>query len=66
MAEKPDIKLVETEPTSVFDDIEALRKIATLKVSRRVVPVNVAVRKPPNNVYFRVHETRRWRSMPRY
>jgi hypothetical protein len=56
MAEKPDIKLVETEPTSVFDDIETLRKTATLKVSRRVVPVNVAVRKPPNNVYFRVHD----------
>ena len=41
-------------PESVFDDVEALRKVATLKVSRRVVPVNVAVRKPPNNVYFRV------------
>jgi hypothetical protein len=40
----------------VFDDVEALRKVATLKVSRRVVPVNVAVRKPPNSVYFRVHD----------
>jgi hypothetical protein len=54
-AKKPDIKLVEAEPTSVFDDIEALRKTATLKVSRRVVPVNVAVKRPPNNVYFRCH-----------
>jgi hypothetical protein len=52
---KPDIKLVETAPESVFDDIETLRKTATLKVSRRVVPINVAVRKPPNNVYFRCH-----------
>jgi hypothetical protein len=42
-------------PESVFDDVEALRKVATLKVSRKIVPVNVAVRKPPNNVYFRVH-----------
>jgi hypothetical protein len=55
-AKKPDIKLVETPaPESVFDDIEALRKTATLKVSRRVVAINVAVRKPPNNVYFRCH-----------
>ena len=52
---KPDIKLVETAPESVFDDIETLRKTATLKVSRRVVPVNVAVKKPPNNCYFRCH-----------
>src|SRR5258708_4861792 len=43
-------------PESVFDDVEALRKVATLRVSRRVVPVNVAVRKPPNNVYFRIHD----------
>jgi hypothetical protein len=54
-AKKPDIKLVESSPESVFDDIEALRKVATLKVSRRVVPINVAVKRPPNNVYFRCH-----------
>jgi len=54
---KPDhIKLVDApEPDSVFDDIEALRKTATVKVSRRVIPVNVAVKKPPNNVFFRCH-----------
>jgi hypothetical protein len=52
---KPEIKLVETAPDSVFDDIETLRKTATLKVSRRVVAVNVAVKKPPNNCYFRCH-----------
>jgi hypothetical protein len=53
---KPDIKLVDTvEPESVFDDIETLRRTATLKVSRRVVAVNVAVRRPPSNVYFRCH-----------
>jgi hypothetical protein len=39
----------------VCDDIETLRKTATLKVSRRVVPINVAVKKPANNVYFRSH-----------
>ena len=32
-----------------------MRKTATIKVSRRVVPVNVAVKKPANNVYFRSH-----------
>jgi hypothetical protein len=53
---KPDIKLVDPPPPeSVFDDVEALRKVATLKVSRRVVPINVPVRKPPNNVFFRSH-----------
>jgi len=55
MPEKPEIKLVESAPDNVFDDLETLRKTATLKVTRRVVPVNVAVRKPPNNVYFRCH-----------
>jgi len=54
-AKKPDIKLVESAPECVFDDIEALRKVATLKVSRRVVPINMAVKRPPNNVYFRCH-----------
>jgi hypothetical protein len=55
-ATKPDIKLVETPPPEdVFNDVEALRRTATLKVSRRAVMVNVAVRKPANNVYFRVN-----------
>ena len=54
-AKKPEIKLVETAPESVFDDIEGLRKTATLEVTRRVVPVNVTVGKPSNNVYFRSH-----------
>src|SRR5215831_18681716 len=50
------IKLVDTpEPGSVFDDIETLRKTATLKVSRRVISIGVAVKKPPNNVFFRCH-----------
>jgi hypothetical protein len=55
MTEEPKLKLVDTAPDSVFDDVETLRKTATLKVSRRVVPVNVAVGKPKNNVYFRCH-----------
>jgi hypothetical protein len=42
-------------PESVFDDIETLRKTATLKVSRRVIPVHVLVKKPANNIYFRCH-----------
>ena len=46
-ANKPDLKVVPPPaPESVFDDVEALRKVATLKVSRRVVPVNVAVKRP--------------------
>jgi len=40
----------------VFDDVEGLRKVATLKVSRRVVPINVAVEaSPPKDSYFRCH-----------
>jgi hypothetical protein len=53
---KPDIKLVEPPPPeSVFDNIEELRRTATLKVSRRVVQINVSVSKPRNNVYFQCH-----------
>ena len=55
MIEKPKLELVDTPTDSVFDDIEALRKTATIKVSRRVVAVNVAVGKPKNNIYFRCH-----------
>jgi hypothetical protein len=58
---KPGLKIVPpAAPENVFDDVEALRKIAMLKVSRRVVPVNVAVRKPPNNVFFRVRPEPEW------
>ena len=42
-------------PDSIFDDIETLRKSATLKVTRRVVTTNVVVGKPKNNVFFRCH-----------
>ena len=55
------IKLVETPPPeSVFDNIEALRKTAVLKVARKVALVNVSVKKPPNNVYFRVYPNPDW------
>ena len=37
MTEKAKLELVDSPPDSVFDDIEALRKTATIKVSRRVV-----------------------------
>ena len=54
-SKKSDIKLVETPPPeSVFDNIDVLRKTAILKASRKVVLVNVPVKKPANNVYFRV------------
>jgi hypothetical protein len=54
MAE-PKLELVDTAPEDIFNDIETLRKTATLKVTRRVVPINVSVSKPKNNVYFRCH-----------
>jgi len=55
MTEKPKLELVDTPTDSVFDDIEAVRKTATIKVTRRVVAVNVAVGKPKNNIFFRCH-----------
>jgi hypothetical protein len=60
--EKPNIKLIEdAAPESVFDDIETLRKVATLKVERRVLDINVTVlKRPPDNVYFRVHPDPDW------
>ena len=39
----------------MFDDLAALRKASKLTVQRKAVLVNVAVDKPPNNVYFRCH-----------
>jgi hypothetical protein len=57
---KPDIKLVDTAPEDVFNDIEALRKTAVLKVSRKVVLTNVPVKKPAKDVYFRVHPNPEW------
>jgi hypothetical protein len=57
---RPDIKLIKAAPESIFDNIEELRKSATLKVSRRVVPVNVTVKRPANNVFFRCHSEAEW------
>ena len=37
MTDKPKLELVDSPTDSVFDDIEALRKTATIKVTRRVV-----------------------------
>jgi hypothetical protein len=58
MVEKAKLELIAADTSShdsVFDDIEALRQTGTIKVSRRVVPVNVTVGKPKNSVYFRCH-----------
>jgi hypothetical protein len=55
---KPDhLKLISGgSPEDIFDDIEGLRKVAELKVQRRVVAVNMSVlRKPPDNGYFQCH-----------
>jgi hypothetical protein len=60
--ERPKIEIVATSedktepsPTSIFDDLAALRKKSKLTVVRKTVLVNVAVDKPPNNCYFRVN-----------
>jgi hypothetical protein len=55
MVEKPKLELFDSAPGSVFDDIDALRKTATLKVRTRIVPFNVPVGKPQPYVYFRSH-----------
>jgi hypothetical protein len=53
---KPDLKLVSGGAAEdIFNDIESLRKVAELKVQRRVVPVNMSVRKPPDNGFFQCH-----------
>src|SRR5262245_11130793 len=57
-AKKPDLKLVpDKDPSSIFDDLAALRKASKLSVKRKAVLVNVPVGKPPNNVHFRTHPT---------
>ena len=48
---KPDLKIVpDKDPSSIFDDLAALRKASKLSVKRKTVLVNVPVDKPPNNV----------------
>jgi hypothetical protein len=42
-------------PEDIFNDVEALRKVAEHKVQRRVVAVNMTVGKPPDNAYFQCH-----------
>ena len=55
MTDKPDLRVVSSNPNSVFDDLASLRKASKLTVQRKAVLVNVSVGKPPNNVYFRAH-----------
>jgi hypothetical protein len=54
---KPDhLKLVASStPEDISNDVEALRKVAAHKVQRRVVPVNMSARRPPDNAYFQCH-----------
>jgi len=55
---KPDLKVVPNkDPSSIFDDLAALRQASKLTVKRKTVLVNVPVGKPPNNVHFRTHPT---------
>jgi hypothetical protein len=43
----------EKPASSVFDDLDSLRKQSKLTVQRKAVTVNVTVGKPPDHVYFR-------------
>jgi hypothetical protein len=55
-AKKLDLKLVSGgAPEDIFNDVEALRKVAELKVQRRTVAINMEVRKPPDNGYTQCH-----------
>ena len=58
-AKKPDhLKVVPNkDPSTIFDDLAALREESKLTIKRKTVLVNVTVGKPPNNVYFRTHPT---------
>jgi hypothetical protein len=55
----PELKIVtasgERDPSSVFDDLSALRRESKLTVRRKSVLVNVDVGRPPNDCYFRCH-----------
>jgi hypothetical protein len=46
---------IKQTPEDIFNDVEALRKVAEHKVQRRAVLVNMSVRKPPDNAYFQCH-----------
>lgn len=52
---KPDLKLVPSQGTSIFDDLDGLRRESKLTVRRKSVLVNVEVGKPQKDVYFRSH-----------
>ena len=57
MIEKPKLELVDdlSPETSIFDDLDALRKASVLKVKRKVLMTGVAVGKPKNTIFFRCH-----------
>jgi hypothetical protein len=54
-AKKPKFAVVESDPTSVFDDLAALRKQSRITVSKRALLTNVPVDRPAPDVYFRVN-----------
>jgi hypothetical protein len=56
------VRLLDDPPAdSVFDDVEALRKVSPLTVQRKRIITNVSVGKPPTDCYFRVHpDERMW------
>jgi hypothetical protein len=63
MTEQPKLHVVGETPsgTSVFDDLDALRKTPKIKVARKSVIVNIDVGRPPSDCYFRAHPDPEWR-----
>src|SRR5439155_27053972 len=43
--------------SSVFDDLESLKRTSKIEVRRRTMLVNVAVDRLPSNSFFRAHST---------
>ena len=60
---KPELKIVADNPPegnapeSIFDDLSALRRAARPTVKRETKVTEIGVKKPKNDIYFRVHDS---------
>jgi hypothetical protein len=60
---KPELKVVADNtpegnaPDSIFDDLSALRRAARPTVKRETKVTEIGVKKPKNDIYFRVHDS---------
>ena len=66
MADNPKLHVVgegSTTPsgTSIFDDLDALRKVPKIKIVRKSAIVNVDVGRPASDCHFRAHPDPEWR-----